>query len=175
MTETNRSRRNRSDAGGSPPAGAAMDAALRMLARRALSEAEIRERLEKKGFPDGQAQAVIGRLRELGLADDPGLCARLARYCRETRGYGPAKAAWFLRARGFPRELVEEAVRGSRSPEEEEASASAVLRKKFRGVLPPGREGAARAYRFLAGRGFSPGASRRAIGGLTKAIREGED
>ncbi len=175
MTGTYRSRRSRSDAGGSQPARAAMDTALRMLARRSLSEAEILERLAKKGFPEGQAEAVIVRLRELGLADDPGLCARLERYCRETRGYGPAKAAWYLRTRGFPRDLVEESMRGSRSPEEEEACASAVLRKKFRGVLPPGREGAARAYRFLAGRGFSPGASRRAIGVFTKAIREGGD
>lgn len=152
-----------------------MDAAMRMLARRALSEGEIRDRLVKRGFPEPRASEVICRLRELGLADDPGLCARLALDYRETRGYGPAKIAWTLRARRFPRELVEESVRYSCPPEEEAAAASAVLNKKFRGGLPQGREGAARAYRFLAGRGFSPGACRRAVGRLPKDIREGED
>jgi regulatory protein len=152
-----------------------MDAAMRMLARRSLSEGEIRDRLARRGFSDSQAQAAIRRLRELGLADDPGLCGRLARYYRETRGYGPAKIAWTLRARRFPRGIVEEAVRGSCTPEEEAAAASDVLRKKFRGGVPPGREKAARAYRFLAGRGFSPGACLSAIGRLPKDIQEGED
>jgi len=152
-----------------------MEAALRMLARRALSEGEIRGRLAKKGFPDGPAQAAILRLRELGLADDPKLCGQLVRYYRETRGYGPAKIAWTLRTRGFPRELIEDSVRRGCSPEEEIADAAAALRKKFRGGLPPGREGAARAYRFLAGRGFSPDACRRAVGRMPKDIHEGED
>ena len=152
-----------------------MDAAMRMLARRSLSEGEIRGRLAKRGFPDSQASEVIHRLRELGLANDPELCVRLARDYREMRGYGPAKIAWTLRRRCFPRELVEETVRESCSPEEEVAAASAVLRKKFRSGLPQGREGAARAYRFLAGRGFSPGACRRAVGRLPKDIREGEE
>ncbi|MBI5342412.1 MAG: regulatory protein RecX [Deltaproteobacteria bacterium] len=148
---------------------------MRMLARRALSEGEIRGRLEKKGFSGGPAEAAIRRLRELGLADDPGLCGRLAVHYRETRGYGPAKIAWTLRRRGFPRELIEETVRRSCSPEEEIEAAAAALRKKFRGGLPPGREGAARAYRFLAGRGFSPDACRRAVGRIPKDIQEGED
>ena len=152
-----------------------MDAALRMLARRALSEGEIRGRLGEKGFPGAHAEAAIRRLRELGLADDPGLCGRLAVQYRETRGYGPAKIAWTLRRRGFPRELVEETVGRCCSPEEEIAAAAAALRKKFRGGLPAGREGAARAYRFLAGRGFSPDACRRALGKLPKDIQEGEE
>ncbi len=152
-----------------------MDSALRMLARRALSEGEIRGRLKEKGFDEAHAEAAIRRLRELGLADDPGLCGRLAVQYREARGYGPAKIAWTLRRRGFARELVEETLRRSCPPEEEIEAAAAVLRKKFRGGLPAGREGAARAYRFLAGRGFSPDACRRALGRLPKDIQEGEE
>ena len=133
-----------------------MTAALRMLSRRDLSEGEIRERLSVKGHSPAGAQAAIRRLRELGLVNDGELCARLVRSYRETRGYGSGKIAWALRARRFPASLIEETVREFSSAEEELAAASAALRKKFRGGFPPGREGAARAYRFLAGRGFTP-------------------
>lgn len=151
-----------------------MAAAMRMLSRRDLSEEEIREKLLKKGFPQAEASAAIRRLRELGLVDDPALCARLVRSYRETRGYGSAKIAWALRARRFSPALVEETVRELSSAEEELAAAFAALRKKFRGGLLPGREGAARAYRFLAGRGFPPETCRKALGGGTFGIREEE-
>lgn len=152
-----------------------MAAALRMLSRRDLSEGEIRERLSVKGHSRAEAQAAIGRLRELGFVDDKGLCARLARSYRETRGYGAAKVAWALRARRFSAALVEETMRESSFGEEELAAASAALRKKFRGGIPRGREGAARAYRFLAGRGFSPETCRRAVRGVSSEILEGEE
>lgn len=151
-----------------------MRAALWMLSRRSLSEGEIRERLSKKGFHDDEAAGVIRRLRELGLADDPKLCDHLVRSYRDTRGYGSGKIAWALRARRFPPGLVEEALRNSSSAEEELAAASAALRKKFRGVPSPGREGAAKAFRFLAGRGFPPDACRKAIGFFFADIQEGE-
>jgi regulatory protein len=152
-----------------------MDAAMRMLARRSLSEEEIRDRLARKGFASEFADETIRRLRELGLADDPGLCMRLAASYRDGRGYGPAKIAWTLRKRGFAPDLVEASVRNCCSAEEEIGAATAVLRRKFRSGPPAGREGAARAYRFLAGRGFSPGACRRAVAILIKDIKEGED
>lgn len=151
-----------------------MAAALRMLSRRDLSEGEIRERLSKKGFPHAEASATIRRLRELELVDDTKLCARLVRSYRETRGYGSAKIAWALRGRGFSPALVEDTVREFSTGEEELAAASAALRKKFRSGLLEGREGAAKAYRFLAGRGFSPETCRKAIGGFSYEIQEGE-
>ena len=169
-TSRRRSRRN-----GEPlPPGGAMASALRMLSRRDLSEGEIRERLSEKGHSRAEGSAAIDRLRELGLVNDPGLCARLARSYREARGYGSAKIAWALRARRFPLSLVEETVREISSGEEELAAASAALRKKFRAGILPGREGAAKAYRFLAGRGFSPETCRRAVGRNLPEIQEGE-
>jgi len=151
-----------------------MAAALRMLSRRGLSEGEIRERLARRGFPQAEGSATIRRLQELGLVDDPKLCVQLIRSYRETRCYGSAKIAWTLRARHFPPALVEETLRRFSSGEEELAVASAALRKRFRAGLPPGRQGAAKAYRFLAGRGFSPETCRKAIGGFSFDIQEGE-
>ena len=79
-----------------------------------------------------------------------------------------------LASRRFPRELIAEALRGIR-PEEELSAALAALQRKFRDGILPGREGAAKAYRFLAGRGFPPDTCRRAIRALSSEIEEGED
>jgi len=78
-----------------------------------------------------------------------------------------------LAARRFPRGLVEEAL-GRIRPDEELHAARAALAKKFREGIPPGREGAAKAYRFLAGRGFPPETCREAIRGGAADIEEGE-
>lgn len=151
-----------------------LGSALRMLSRRALSEGEILLRLARKGFSDAQAAAALRRLRELGLADDRALCAALVRRYREERRIGPRKIAGMLASRRLPRALIEDALRNA-GPDEELAAARAALAKKFRGGIPPGREGAARAYRFLAGRGFSPESCREAIRGPSAYIVEGED
>ncbi len=135
-----------------------------MLARRPLSETEVALGLARKGIAAAGIPAVVSRLRDLGLLEDAALCRRLARSYQEERRYGPAKIAWKLAARRFPRDLVEEALREVASPGAVAEAASGALRKKFRGGIPPGREGAARAYRFLAGRGFPPDACRAAVG-----------
>ncbi len=168
-----KSRRSSPDAGGSP--GEAVSAALRMLARRSLSAGEIGSRLAAKGFGEEQAAAAVLRLAELGLVDDRALCFQLARAYRDVRRYGPRKIAGALRLRRFPDAMVEEALREVSSPGEDLAAASAALRKRFRAGLPPGREGAGKAYRFLSGRGFDPDTCRRAIGGLWRHIEDGED
>ena len=145
-----------------------------MLSRRALSEGEIRFRLAAKGFSETQAAVVLGRLRELGLVDDRALCANLARTYRDVRRYGPRRIVGALLSRKFPRDLVDEAVRAVSRPEEELAAANAALGKKYRDGIPEGREGAARAFRFLSQRGFSPETSREAIRRRSHDIEEGE-
>ncbi|MBP2673806.1 MAG: Regulatory protein recX [Deltaproteobacteria bacterium] len=146
-----------------------------MLARRPLSEGEVALRLVRKGHAESDVQPVLARLRDLRLLDDEALCRQLVRSYRETRMYGPAKIAWKLAARGFARPLVEEALREECSPEGVAAAAVQALRKKYRGGIPAGREGAAKAYRFLAGRGFPPDACRKAVGRRMAENQEGEE
>lgn len=140
-----------------------------MLSRRALSEEEIRTRLIRKGFDPAESERALGRLRELGLADDRTLCGRLARGYRRDRRWGPRRIAGKLASRKFSRELIEEALRAIR-PEEEFAAALEALRRRFREGIPPGRGGAAKVYRFLAARGFPPDTCRRAIRAETGGI-----
>ena len=145
-----------------------------MLARRPLSEGEVAVRLLRKEIPESAIPPVLARLRDLMLIDDAALCRQLVRSYRETRGYGPAKIAWKLTSRGFPRPIIEEAMREECTQESIAATAIRALRKKYRDGIPPGREGASKAYRFLAGRGFPLEICRRAIGGR-RAETEGEE
>jgi regulatory protein len=141
-----------------------MAVALRMLSRRPVSEGELLRRLSEKGFGRIEAEAALARLRELGLADDRKLCEGLVRVYRESRRYGRAKILAALRRRLVPPDIIEDVVRGMSGGGEEAEAAAAALARKFREGIPPGREGAAKAFRFLAGRGFSLETCRRALG-----------
>ena len=145
-----------------------------MLARRPLSEGEVALRLVRKGLAEDEIPAVLSRLRELGLLEDAALCLRLARSYQEDRRYGPAKIASKLAARRFPRDLVQDALREVSSPGAVAEAAASALRKKFREGIPPGRDGAAKAYRFLAGRGFPPDACRAAVGQRRTEFSQGD-
>lgn len=141
-----------------------MAVALRMLTRRAVSEGEIVRRIAEKGFTLPEADAAISRLRELGLADDRKLCEGLVRVYRESRRYGRAKIMMALRRRLVPADIIDDVLRGLSGGDEEVEAATAALSKKFREGVPPGREGAAKAFRFLASRGFSLETCRKALG-----------
>jgi regulatory protein len=158
-------RRKKIDKSAASASGNPLEIAFGMLARRPLSEREVAVRLLRKEVPESAIPPVLARLRDLGMLDDPGLCRRLARSYRESRVYGPVKIAWKLVSRGFPQAMVDEALREECMEEDVAAAAALALRKKYRGGIPSGREGAAKAYRFLAGRGFPPDVCRRAVGG----------
>ncbi len=152
------------EGGGAGSPGGPMAVALRMLSRCAVSEAELLRRLSEKGFNRPDSEAAVSRLRELGLADDRKLCEGLVRVYRESRRYGRAKILMALRRRLVPPDIIEDVVRGMSGGDEEILAASAALSKKFREGIPPGREGTAKAFRFLASRGFSIETCRRALG-----------
>ena len=123
-----------------------LDVAARLLARAALTEAALRERLLAKGYQPETATRTVARCRELGYVSDERLALDRARALR-ARGAGSLKIAADLGARGLPEALVASAVEASRAGEPEEAWARRVL-------ASAGEPAGARAWRLLAGRGF---------------------
>lgn len=84
-------------------------------------------------------------------------------YVADKRGrYGRLKLSHELRRRGVAAALVEEVLAGALT--EEAARLKAVWGRKF-GALPGDARERARQRRFLLGRGFSPEAVRRFLGG----------
>lgn len=125
--------------------------AFRALGQRALSEAELRQRLLRRSEDPDLAGSVLERVKELGyLSDD-----LVARVEAGRRGVGGHRVRQKLRQRGLEPELIEQAVSG-RDPDAELEDARQLLARRWPGFQrapDPHR----RAHAFLSRRGY-PGA-----------------
>jgi len=87
-----------------------LNAALRYLDYRPRSEAELRERLKRRGFDDGNVEAVLTRLREQGLVDD----LAFAQFWKDNRqSFRPrsrALTAFELRQKGVAKAVIDHVV-----------------------------------------------------------------
>jgi regulatory protein len=145
----------------------ALSAAYRLLTYRPRSEAEIRERLLKKGFDEATADAAVERLRAQGLLDD----LAFGRFWRESREALSPRGEHLLRAelrqKGLARETVQEVL----ADFDETGSALKVVRAlwpRLAGLSPDERR--KRLWGQLARRGFTPDTIQEVI---RQAEREG--
>lgn len=156
----------------------ARESALRLLAYRACSRAEIRRRLYQKGFAAPVVERCVARLLEEGLVDDESFARAYVRDTVRSRPRGRLGMSRELRRKGVGEELVRRAV--DEVMEEEGTSETGlavetaarwvrrqrleVLRGLLAGAHRPERERARRRlYGYLDRRGFSGDAIRRAI------------
>jgi regulatory protein len=86
------------------------DAALRYLDYRPRSQAELKQRLARRGFDSDTIEATIARLKELGLVDD----LAFARFWQENRQAFSPRSRWLLRRelkqKGVADEVIERVV-----------------------------------------------------------------
>ena len=119
----------------------ALGTAWRALRRRDLSEARLRERLERRGVAPVARDEALGTLARAGLVDDRRVAGERAA-ALAARGYGDAAIRWDLERQGVASELAEAALAALESePERARRVVSA------RGVGPA-------TARYLARRGF---------------------
>jgi regulatory protein len=134
----------------------AREAALRLLAVRPRSAAELARRLRMKGYEPEISEEVIARLRDLGMIDDAAFAGTLVRDRVRLKPQGARRLANELRAKGVDEETARAAIRetidGEQTDERELARRAA---EKWR---PRAGEEPARARRrlhgYLARRGF---------------------
>lgn len=93
-----------------PPTGTGYDAAVRLLARRAHSRAELRRKLGRRGYGDDEVDGAISRLAEHGYLDDAEFAAAHVR--RRSASRGPLALAAELAARGVDRRAAGAALEG---------------------------------------------------------------
>ncbi len=86
-------------------------AALKVLSRRDHFEAEIVEKMRRKGFGAEQIESALDRCREFDLVNDHKLARRFAEVRSENNGWGPRRISAELRRRGVDRTTSEEAAR----------------------------------------------------------------
>jgi regulatory protein len=138
--------------------------ALRYLARRDYSCAELAAKLLQRGAASEVAEAVVERLGEAGLVSDERFAEVFARY-RSQGGYGPMRIRAELRQKGVKGELIEQALEPY--ADEWHELAFAWLSRRLRGELD--RKAEARLYRGGQQRGFSHDQVMRAIERLREA------
>ncbi len=139
------------------PESVARTICLRQLDQRARTRSELAATLRRRGVPDGAARAVLDRLTEVGLIDDPALAESYAMAVHRERGLAGRAVALKLRQRGIDEDSVQAAV-AQIDPESEAASARALVARRLtslRGLDPQAQ--ARRLVGLLARRGYPAG------------------
>jgi len=141
--------------------------ALKALSARALSESELRLRLDRRAENPGDTAEVIGKLREAGYLNDQQFAASYAAARRDTQGFGKFRVLRDLRQRRVASDVAEGAVKETFEGIDEAGLAESFLKRKYRNVNLPEFLAVDRnlisAYRKLRLGGFSSGVAIRIL------------
>jgi regulatory protein len=131
-------------------------AALRMLARRELSEAQVRQRLRRLGHSPAAIDPAIARLKDERSLDDARVAGALARTLVGVYRRGPARVRQQLAAAGLSEDIADRAVTEAFEDVNEEALLRARIEQRLGGRdAPLDTRARARLYRYLLRQGFA--------------------
>lgn len=131
--------------------------AVKWLAASDKTEAELRTRLEQRGFSDDEITSALRDLAQGRWLDDQRVLERETEKSIHQPGIGREKARHALLKRGLDEEAVDRSL-DAWSGDEEAVKAEQLLDAKLKPEDPP-----AKAARILAARGFSEDAIRAAL------------
>ncbi|MBK6982312.1 MAG: recombination regulator RecX [Betaproteobacteria bacterium] len=135
--------------------------ALRLLARREHSRAELRRKLAPHAQEGLDLEALLDDFTKRGWLSEERFVEQAVR--AKSRRFGPLKIAHHLREKGIEPEAIAQALLRSRAGEGE--ALEAAWRSRF-GCLPRDAREKSRQVRFLQGRGF-------ALESILKLLRDG--
>jgi len=134
----------------------AREAALSLLSYRARSAAELKRRLERKGFDDATSASTVERLDAMGMVDDAAFAESFVRDRVRLRPHGVRRLGQELRAKGVDDETARAAIAEVMEREgatELDLARTAARRWKPRAGEEP-KKARARLHAYLARRGF---------------------
>ncbi|MGB2701341.1 MAG: regulatory protein RecX [Candidatus Phosphoribacter baldrii] len=154
------------------PRSVAHAIALRVLALRPHSRAELERKLARRGCDPLVAAEVLDRLAEVGLVDDAAYAQMLVQSRSRTNGLSGAALRRELREKGVDDELATTAI-GSLDDETERARAEELVAKKLRtmGGLDPQVQ-ARRLAAMLARKGYPSGVAYAVVRDAVNAAAE---
>ncbi|MDL2274703.1 recombination regulator RecX [Desulfosarcina sp. OttesenSCG-928-G10] len=145
-----------------------MEAALRMLSRRDHTMHELCTKLHEKGFSAEAVDRAVHQCRHLGYLDDAKTAKALAEQLIR-RGYGPLRIRETLSGKGLDEDIIHSVL------EQDDNNGTGILdtakralekkRSRFDREPDPHKQWQ-KAFRFLAGRGFSADVIRKALDGF---------
>jgi regulatory protein len=130
---------------------------LKLLARRELSEMQVRQRLARKKHDPDQIDEAITRLRAERAIDDARVADAIARTETSVRRRGKLRVRLQIERAGIGAATAKHAVEQAFSAIDNDALIEASLAKRLRGrdTIEDDRE-FQRLYRYLIGQGFEP-------------------
>jgi regulatory protein len=132
-------------------------AGLKMLARRELSEAQLRTRLLRRQFDPEDVDRAVGRLRTERAVDDRRTALASARTEARLRQRGRARVVRQIEALGIARDIAKAAVAEVFSELDEASLLEQALDKRLRrGISLDDAADVRRVHRYLIGQGFEP-------------------
>lgn len=127
------------------------------LTGQARSRKELADKLAKKDVPADLASALLDRFEEVGLVDDEAFARAWIASRQPGKGLARRALAQELRRKGIDDEVAREAL-DEIDPEDEDAAARALVRKKLRTMRGLERDKATRRLvGMLARKGYGPG------------------
>jgi regulatory protein len=129
-------------------------AGLTLLARRELSEAQLRTRLLRRGFSADDVGTAVERLRAERAVDDVRVAAAIARTQTALRGRGRLRVRREIEAAGISSAVAERAVEEVFEDVDPEALLRAALDRRLRGKSEVTERDRSRLYRYLTAQGF---------------------
>lgn len=139
--------------------------ALRLLAQREHSRAELQRKLAAHEETPGELAQALDELQAKGFIDEQRVIESVIH--RRAARLGASRVKQELQAKGLPAEAVAQAVGELRGSEVERARE--VWRKKF-GRMPADAAERAKQMRFLSARGFGGEAIRRVVAGADDGL-----
>jgi regulatory protein len=116
--------------------GSCFDCALRVLALRDHSEAELRRKLKAKGYEAGEIEGSVARLYQLNYLDDARFARSFAESCiRNGRGYG-ARLKLELARRGVAGDIVQETLAAVSEEFAESETLARTIERRYPGFDP---------------------------------------
>jgi len=134
---------------------AAYVAALKLLARRELSEAQVRQRLARKGFEGDAVDEAIAKLKAERAIDDARVAEAIARTETAVKRRGKLRVRRRIESAGISSAEARRAVNEAFGDIDADALLEAALAKRLRATasIKDDRE-FQRLYRYLIGQGF---------------------
>ena len=128
---------------------------LKLLARRELSEQQIRQRLGRKGHDEAAVEAAVERLRAERAIDDARVAEAIARTESNVKRRGRQRVRLQIERAGIAKGVAKHAVDEVYGAIDEDALLESALAKRLRGreTIADDRE-FQRLYRYLVGQGF---------------------
>jgi regulatory protein len=128
---------------------------LRLLARRELSEAQIRQRLARRGYPPDEIDTAVLRLQGERALDDERAAGAIARTQANLKRRGHARVVQEIERAGIAKAVARRAADEAYEEVDADALIEEALARRLRGrtAIADDRE-RARLYRYLVGQGF---------------------